>query len=115
MFIYNFVFSQRQYDVSYITTNVPRQMLVPIVVADVKATVCIYVRLMLLPVGCGRCYYHHVIGTLLHRANTIGSEPHLLRQEEDHLYKASSTCKYPAWALNRIKNENQKPKHQKEQ
>ena len=35
-------------------------MLVPIVVADVKATVCIYVRLMLLPVDCGRCYYHFI-------------------------------------------------------
>ena len=43
------------------------------------------------------------IGTLLHRANTICSEPQLLRQEEDHLYKALSTCKYPTWALNRIK------------
>ena len=46
---------------------------------------------------------YSVVGTLLHRANTICSEPHLLRQEEDHLYKALSTCKYPAWTLNRIK------------
>ena len=46
---------------------------------------------------------YSVVCTLLHRANTICSEPHLLRQEEDHLYKALSTCKYPAWALNRIK------------
>ena len=42
-------------------------------------------------------------GTLLHRTNTICSDPQLLKQEEDHLYKALSTCKYPAWALNRIK------------
>ena len=33
----------------------------------------------------------------------ICSDPQLLKQEEDHLYKALSTCKYPAWALNRIK------------
>ena len=45
---------------------------------------------------------YSVVGTLLHRANTICSEPQLLRQEEDHLYKALSTCKYPTWALNRI-------------
>ena len=35
-------------------------MLVPIVVADVKATVYICVRLMLLPIDCGRCYYHFI-------------------------------------------------------
>ena len=46
---------------------------------------------------------YSVVGTLLHRANTICSEPQLLRQEEDHLYKALSTCNYPTWALNRIK------------
>ena len=46
---------------------------------------------------------YSVVGTLLHRANTICSEPQLLKQEEDHLYKALCTCKYPAWALNRIK------------
>ena len=46
---------------------------------------------------------YSVIGTLLHRAKTICSDPHLLKQEEDHLYKALSTCKYPTWALNRIR------------
>ena len=35
-------------------------MLVPNVVADVKATVCICVRLMLLPIDCGSCYYHFI-------------------------------------------------------
>ena len=50
---------------------------------------------------------YSVVGTLLHRANTICSESHLLRQEEDHLYKALSTCKYP-WALikKKIRNPN---------
>ena len=45
---------------------------------------------------------YSVIGTLLHRAKTICSDPQLLEQEEENLYKALSTCKYPAWALNRI-------------
>ena len=40
---------------------------------------------------------YSVVGTLLHRANTICSDPQLLKQEEDHLYKALSICKYPAW------------------
>ena len=46
---------------------------------------------------------YSVIGTLLHRAKTICSDPQLLKQEEEHLYKVLSNCKYPAWALNRIK------------
>ena len=29
--------------------------------------------------------------------------PQLLKQEEDHLQRALTKCKYPAWALNRIK------------
>ena len=52
---------------------------------------------------------YSVIGTLLHRANTICSDPQLLKQEEDHLYKALSYCKYPAWALNRIKMKTRNP------
>ena len=50
-----------------------------------------------------------MIGTLLHRAKTICSDPQLLKQEEDHLYKALSNCKYPAWALNRIKMKTRNP------
>ena len=45
---------------------------------------------------------YSVIGTLLHRAKTICSNPQLLKQE-DHLYSALTKCKYPAWALNRMK------------
>ena len=44
-----------------------------------------------------------VIGTLLHRAKAICSNPQLLKQEEDHLYRALTKCKYPAWALNRMR------------
>ena len=56
---------------------------------------------------------YSVVGTLLHRTNTICSEPQLLRQEEDHLYKALSTCKYPTWALNRIKMKIKNPNTRK--
>ena len=53
-----------------------------------------------------------VIGTLHHRAKTICSNPQLLKQEEDHLYRALTRCKYPAWALNgiRIKSTSQTQK-----
>ena len=44
-----------------------------------------------------------VIGTLHHRAKTISSSPQLLQQEEDHLYRILTRCKYPAWALNRVR------------
>ena len=54
-----------------------------------------------------------MIGTLLHRAKTICSNPQLLKQEEDHLYTALSRCKYPAWALNRIKIKSRNPTKKK--
>ena len=51
--------------------------------------------------------HHHlfkfsVINTLEHRAKTVCSNHHLLKEEEDHLNKALRRCKYPAWALNRV-------------
>ena len=51
--------------------------------------------------------YHHlsakfsVINTLKHRAKTVCSNNHLLKEEEDHLNKALRRCKYPEWALSR--------------
>ena len=51
--------------------------------------------------------HHHpsakfsVINTLKHRAKTVGSNQHLLKEEEDHLNKALKRCKYPEWALSR--------------
>ena len=39
---------------------------------------------------------YSVIGTLHHRAQTICSNPQLLQQQEDHLHKALTKCKYPA-------------------
>ena len=47
-------------------------------------------------------FKYSVIGTLHHRAQTICSNPQQLQQEENHLYRALTKCKYPAWALNRI-------------
>ena len=44
---------------------------------------------------------YSVINTLKHRARTVCSNQQLLKEEEDHLNKALSNFKYPAWALNR--------------
>ena len=46
---------------------------------------------------------YSVVGTLLHRAKTICSNRQLLQQEEEHLSKVLMNCKYPIWALNRVK------------
>ena len=46
---------------------------------------------------------YSVIGTLHHRANTICSSPKLLQQEEQHLKRVLTRCKYPVWALNKVK------------
>ena len=50
-----------------------------------------------------------VINTLKHRAKTVCSNQHLLKEEEDQLNKALKRCKYPDWALSRA-NINQKKK-----
>ena len=52
--------------------------------------------------------HHHlsakfsVIYTIKHRARTVCSNHHLLKEEEYHLIKTLRRCKYPAWALNRV-------------
>ena len=55
---------------------------------------------------------YSMIGTLLHRAKTICSGPTQLQEEEEHLYNTLKKCKYPTWALNRVKlrNQTQAPK-----
>ena len=45
---------------------------------------------------------YSVVGTLHCRAKTIWSSPQLL-QQKDHLYRVLTRCKYPAWAINRVK------------
>ena len=57
---------------------------------------------------------YSMIGILHHRAKTICSSPQLLQKEEDHLHSTFSRCKYPTWALNRIRMKTKKPAPNKE-
>ena len=57
---------------------------------------------------------YSVAGTLYHRANTICSDPTLLQEEEQHLFKALRKCKYPIWAINRAKLKSQNPNRTKQ-
>ena len=43
-----------------------------------------------------------VINTLFHRAQTVCSNPELLKIEKEHLRKALTQCKYPKWALDKV-------------
>ena len=43
-----------------------------------------------------------VINTLSHRTKTVCSNPELLKQENEHLRKALTQCKYPKWALDKV-------------
>ena len=52
---------------------------------------------------------YSMIGTLFHRAKTICSGPHQLQKEEEHFYNSLKRCKYPTWALNRVKLWSQSP------
>ena len=52
---------------------------------------------------------YSVVGTIYHRAKTICSSPQLLQEEEQHLFQALTRCRYPAWALNRVKIRSQAP------
>ena len=46
---------------------------------------------------------YSVVGTLFHRARTICSTPMQLQKEEKHLHQSLKRCKYPDWAINRVK------------
>ena len=46
---------------------------------------------------------YSVINTLTHRAKTVCNKPVLLQKEMDHLSKALIHCKYPRWAIDRVK------------
>ena len=46
---------------------------------------------------------YSVVGTLFHRARTVCSNPEQLQIEEQHLYQSLKKCKYPDWAINRVK------------
>ena len=56
---------------------------------------------------------YSVVGTLHHRAKTICSSLQMLQQEEDHLSKVLTRCKYPAWAINRVKMKMRTPAQKK--
>ena len=51
---------------------------------------------------------YSVAGTLFHRASTVCSTPQLLQEEEDHLFRALTKCKYPTWAIKRAMIRSQK-------
>ena len=50
---------------------------------------------------------YSVVGALFHRARTICSKPVQLQREEKHLYQSLRKCKYPVWAINRMKLKSQ--------
>ena len=50
-----------------------------------------------------------VINTLSHRAQTVYSNPELLKWEKEHLRKALTKCKYPKWALDKVEKRLNKP------
>ena len=56
---------------------------------------------------------YSVAGTLYHRASTVCSTPQLLQEEEEHLFKALTRCKYPTWAVKRARMKSQNPKKNK--
>ena len=46
---------------------------------------------------------YSVVGTLFHRARTVCSTPDELKKEVKHLHQSLKRCKYPDWAINRVK------------
>ena len=53
---------------------------------------------------------YSVISSLLHRAKDICSSKDLLAEEQAQIQRALSTCRYPAWAINRMKVKTRTPK-----
>ena len=54
-----------------------------------------------------------VVGTLNQRAKTVCSSPNMLQREEEHLSRVLTKCKYPTWAINRVKMKMKKPTQKK--
>ena len=57
---------------------------------------------------------YSVVGTPYHRPKTISSNNEKLQQEDDHLTRALGNCNYPRWTVNRVKNEDEQSKPEKE-
>ena len=53
---------------------------------------------------------YSIISSLLHRAKNICSNHHLLKGEQTQVQRALSICKYPDWAINRMKLKRSTPK-----
>ena len=56
---------------------------------------------------------YSVVGILYHRAKTISSNSDKLHQEDDHLTRALGDCKYPRWAVKRVKMRMNNPTQKK--
>ena len=54
-----------------------------------------------------------MLGTLFHKARTVCSKPVQLQKEEKHLYQSLRRCKYPDWAINRMKLKSQSTYHKR--
>ena len=57
---------------------------------------------------------YSVISTLFHQAKAVCSTSQKLHEEHEHLQKVLTRCKYPRWALNRIKDKISTPVHSKD-
>ena len=53
---------------------------------------------------------YSIISSLLHRVKHICSNQQLLEEEQSHIQRALSMCKYPDWAMNRTKLKMSTPK-----
>ena len=53
---------------------------------------------------------YSVISSLLHRVKDICSNKDLLEEEQTHIQRAQSICKYPEWAINGMKLKTSTPK-----
>ena len=56
---------------------------------------------------------YSVISSLLHRAKHICSSQELLEEEQKQIQEALSICKYPTWAINRMKTKTTTPRSNK--
>ena len=56
---------------------------------------------------------YSIISSLLHRAKHICPNQHLLVQKQTNIHRAPSMCKYPDWAINRMKLKTSTPKTNK--
>ena len=54
---------------------------------------------------------YSVISSLLHRAKDICSSQELLQEEQKQIQEALTLCKYPMWAINRMKTKTSAPRN----